>query len=58
MTRNPCAPTPMKAMLTRSLGGTYPGPPNTERGTMEKPATAEALFARNSRRDTSPAERF
>jgi len=40
MTRKPCAPTPMKAMLTLSLGGTYPVPPNTWRGTMDRPIAA------------------
>src|SRR5690242_7038800 len=42
----------MKAMLTLSLGGTYPEPPKTCRGTMEKPAATVALWAKNSRRES------
>jgi hypothetical protein len=39
-------------MFTLSLGGTNPAPPNTWRGTIEKPAAAAAVFPRNSRRET------
>src|SRR6266403_1305715 len=56
MTRKPCAPTPMKAMLTLSLGGTYPVPPNTWRGTMDRPIAAAAVCARNLRRETERSE--
>src|SRR5579859_559998 len=58
MTRNPCAPTPMKAMLTLSLGGMNPAPPSTRRGTIIKPAAAAAVLPRNSRRDTAPLHVF
>jgi|SRR6267142_1347939 len=58
MTRKPWAPTPMKAMLTLSLGGTYPGPPNTRRGTIEKPIAAAAVFPKNSRRETAPFKKL
>src|SRR6266568_4759317 len=51
MTRKPWAPTPMKAILTLSLGGTYPAPPNTRRGTIERPIAAVAVCAKNLRRE-------
>src|SRR5712692_8768366 len=54
MTRKPCEPTPMKARLTLSLGGTYPAPPNTRRGTIEKPIAAVAACPMNLRRETKP----
>ncbi len=54
ITRKPWAPTPMKAILTLSLGGTYPTPPNTRRGTIEKPIAAAAVCPRNLRRETEP----
>jgi hypothetical protein len=40
----------MKAMFTFSLGGTYPEPPSTWRGTMLNGAAAAAADARNVRR--------
>src|SRR5215471_12722546 len=52
ITRNPCEPTPMKAMLTLSLGATKPTPPRTRRGTMVNPIAAVAVCPRNFRRDT------
>src|SRR6266567_189874 len=52
MTRKPWAPTPMKAILTLSLGGTYPAPPSTRRGTIERPIAAAAVCAKNLRRET------
>src|SRR6266567_7608328 len=52
MTRRPCEPTPIKAMLTLSLGGTKPGPPKTWRGRMEKARAVPALCSRNLRRPT------
>src|SRR5712691_5502784 len=51
MTRKPWEPTPMKAMLTLSLGGTYPAPPSTRRGTIEKPIAAAVVCPRNLRRE-------
>src|SRR5437016_6690459 len=57
MTRKPWAPTPMKAMLTLSLGGTCPTPPNTRRGTIEKPIAAAAVCPKNSRRETAPSKK-
>ena len=48
----------MNAMLTLSLGGTYPGPPSTRRGTIAKPSAAAALCAKNLRRDTAPSEKL
>src|SRR5207302_8515125 len=57
MTRKPCEPTPMKAMLTLSLGGTYPAPPSTRRGTMERPTAAAAVCARNLRREVKRREK-
>src|SRR5437667_1214252 len=56
MTRKPWAPTPMKAMLTLSLGGTYPAPPSTRRGTMERPTAAAAVCAKNLRREIERSE--
>jgi hypothetical protein len=56
MTRNPCEPTPIKAMLTLSLGGTYPTPPNTRRGTIENPIAAAPACPMNFRRDTEPGK--
>src|ERR1700746_3148981 len=47
----------MKAMLTLSLGGTYPTPPNTRRGMIEKPIAAAAVCARNLRRETGRSEK-
>ena len=41
--RDPCEPTPINARFTLSLGGTYPGPPRTCRGTIEN-AIAVAKF--------------
>ena len=41
----------MKAMLTLSLGGTYPAPPSTRRGTIEKPIAAAVACPRNLRRE-------
>src|SRR4030088_489182 len=58
MTRNPWAPTPMKATLTLSLGGTYLAPPNTRRGTIEKPIAAAAACPRNLRRETGRSEKL
>src|SRR5438045_1689680 len=37
-------------MLTLSLGGTYPAPPKTRRGTIVTPNAAVAVCARNLRR--------
>src|SRR5438105_1507982 len=47
----------MKAMLTLSLGGTYPAPPSTRRGTMERPTAAAAVCARNLRRESGRSEK-
>src|SRR5208337_1760843 len=55
MTRKPCAPTPMNAMFTLSLGGTYPAPPNTRRGTIVKPIAAAAVCPMNLRRESAPS---
>src|SRR6266852_3338910 len=44
----------MKAILTLSLGGTYPAPPNTRRGTIEKPIAAAPVCPMNLRRETKP----
>src|SRR2546429_9391033 len=57
MTRKPWAPTPIKAILTLSLGGTYPAPPRTRRGTIEKPIAAVAACARNLRRESGRSEK-
>src|SRR6266542_4760066 len=57
MTRKPCEPTPMKAMLTLSLGATCPTPPNTRRGTIEKPIAA-AVCPKNLRRETEPLNKL
>src|SRR5437660_11891444 len=54
MTRRPCEPTPINAILTLSLGGTYPAPPNTRRGTIERPIAAAAVCPKNLRRETEP----
>src|SRR5689334_11115135 len=43
----------MNAMLILSLGATYPGPPNTRRGTIEN-AAAAAVCPKNCRRETCP----
>src|SRR5882762_3642757 len=51
MTRKPWEPTPMKATLTLSLGGTYFAPPSTRRGTIEKPIAAAVVCPRNLRRE-------
>src|SRR6185503_7878810 len=53
ITRKPCEPTPMNAVLILSLGATYPGPPNTRRGTIEN-AAAAAVRPKNCRRETCP----
>src|SRR6266851_3529360 len=58
ITRRPCDPTPTKAILTLSLGGTYPTPPNTRRGTIESPIAAVAACPMNSRRETGPSEKL
>src|SRR5216683_2723069 len=58
MTRKPWEPTPMKAILILSLGATYPGPPNTRRGTIEKPIAAAAVRPMNLRRETGPTEKL
>jgi hypothetical protein len=47
----------MKAILTLSLGETYPAPPKTDRGTIEKPTVA-AVCAKNLRRETKPADKL
>src|SRR2546427_11235988 len=52
MTRRPCAPTTIKAILAVSLGGMKPSPPKTWRGTMEKAMAAPALCSKNLRRPT------
>src|SRR5256886_6020607 len=57
MTRKPWAPTPIKAILTLSLGGTYPAPRRTRRGTIEKPIAAVAACARNLRRESRRSEK-
>ncbi len=57
MTRKPCEPTPMKAILTLSLGATYPTPPNTLRGTIEKPIAAVPACPMNLRRETEPSKK-
>src|SRR5260370_4868979 len=44
----------MKARLTLSLGGTYPAPPNTRRGTIEKPIAAAPVCPMNLRPETKP----
>src|SRR5690242_17966236 len=46
----PCPPTPIPAMLIRSLGGVCPLAATTWRGTRVKPATAVAAVERNRRR--------
>src|ERR1700676_4713563 len=56
MTRKPWDPTPMNAILTLSLGGTYPAPPNTRRGTIESPIAAAPACPMNFRRDTAPVK--
>src|ERR1051325_7010374 len=43
----------MKAILILSLGGMYPAPPKTRRGTMESPIAAAALCRKNLRRETA-----
>jgi hypothetical protein len=48
----------MKAMLTLSLGGTYPAPPRTRRGTIESPTTAAPACRKNFRRETEPSKRL
>jgi hypothetical protein len=48
----------MKAILTLSLGGTYPAPPNTGGGTIEKPMAAVADCAKNLRRETEPSKKL
>src|ERR1700731_2197518 len=58
MTRKPCEPTPMKAMLTLSLGGKYSAPPSTRRGTIEKPIAAAVVCPRNLRRDINPPKKL
>src|SRR5258708_16060847 len=58
ITRKPCEPTPMKARLTLSLGGTYPAPPNTLRGTIEKPIAAAPVCPMNLRRETKPPRKL
>src|SRR5215470_19061091 len=45
-------------MLMRSLGGMYPAPPKTRRGTIEKPIAAVAAWSKNLRRDTTPFARL
>src|SRR5258708_78124 len=47
----------MKARLTLSLGGTCPAPPNTRRGTIEKPIAAAPVCPMNLRRETKPPGR-
>src|SRR6266849_6789112 len=58
MTRKPWAPTPMKAIWTLSLGGTYPAPPNTRRGTIEKLIAAAAACPKNLRRETGRSKKL
>src|SRR5262245_22363790 len=48
----PRPPTPMRAPPNESLGGVYPGPPSTCRGTMVKVADAAAAPFRKLRRVT------
>src|SRR5215467_2981770 len=45
----------MNARLTRSLGATCPGPPNTRRGTIANPIAAAALRPKNLRREIGRA---
>src|SRR5689334_9884847 len=47
----------MKAILTLSLGGTYPSPPNTRRGTIDNPIVAFAACFKNLRRETEFSNR-
>src|SRR5947199_10569118 len=47
----------MKAILTLSLGGTYPAPPSTRRGTIARPTAATAVCARNLRREDKRREK-
>src|SRR3977135_3506195 len=58
MTRKPWDPTPMNAILTLSLGGTYPAPPNTRRGTIARPIAAAAVCPKNLRREIEPSKRL
>src|SRR5437660_2969374 len=51
MTRKPCEPTPIKATLILPLGGAWPAPPRTDRGTMVTVAAAASVVARNWRRE-------
>src|SRR5438270_9488329 len=46
----PCPPTPMPAILSFSLGGVTPSPPNTCRGTIVKLAAAAPAAFKNRRR--------
>jgi len=48
----PWPPEPIAAMFSRWLGGVWPGPPRTCRGTMVSVAAAATVAVRKSRRDT------
>src|SRR5947209_17363648 len=58
MRRRPCEPTPINAVLTLSLGGTYPAPPNTRRGTIERPIAPAVVCPKNLRRETEPSKKL
>src|SRR6266849_2634002 len=47
----------MNAILTLSLGATYPAPPSTRRGTIEIPIAAVAACPKNLRRETEPCRK-
>ena len=48
----------MNATLTLSLGGTYPAPPNTRRGTIARPIAAAAVCPKNLRREIEPSKKL
>src|SRR6476619_2054168 len=48
MSLSPLPPTPIPAMTRQSLGATKPLPPNTNRGTIKKPAVAREVFFKKS----------
>jgi len=48
----------MNAILTLSLGGTYPAPPNTRRGTIARPIAAAAVCPKNLRREIEDSKKL
>jgi len=48
----------MNAMEILSLGGTYPGPPSTCRGTIENQSPSLRCGLKNLRRENGSLERF